>query len=211
MRYENKYFYYTRKPHGIATTFGSSHWSFLEQLLLLWWSEIDKLRKERGSESEYGLINRLDNVTAWLLFFAKNQIIFHTYKEAQAIWNVQKIYYADLYGHITNTKVHIHELIYHHYSDNSRMTLEQHLGRGKWNEAETTIEPYYYDPIQNTTSCIITITKWVRHQIRVHCASIGHHIIWDKLYSPKSYRKLYNDTMISLWSIGMICEKYRNQ
>jgi 23S rRNA-/tRNA-specific pseudouridylate synthase len=204
MRYENEHFYYTRKPHGIATTFGNSAWSFLELLLQWWWSQIESLKKERNSESEYGLVNRLDNITAWLLFFAKSQIIFHSYKEAQADWKIQKIYYADLHGHITNTKVVINDPIYHHYSDNSRMTLEQRLGRGRWNEAETILEPYYYDPVYNITSCIITITKWVRHQIRVHCASIGHHIIWDHLYCPKQFKKWYAwSNSISLWSMGM--------
>lgn len=204
MRYENEHFYYTRKPHGIASTFGSSSWSFLEHILLRWWTEIEKLKEVRGEWSEYGMINRLDNATAWLLFFAKNQIIFHSYKEAQADWKIQKIYYADLYGHITNAKVVINNPIYHHYSDNSRMTLEQRIGRWKGNEAETIIEPYYYDPIRNITSCIVTITKWVRHQIRIHCASIGHHINGDRVYCPKQFKKWYAwNSSISLWSMGI--------
>lgn len=204
MRYQNAYFYYTRKPHGIASTFGSSSWSFLEQLLLTWWIEIQTLKKERSSESEYGLVNRLDNLTAWLLFFAKNQIIYDTYKKIQAQHNIQKTYYADLHGHIMDPKLHIQSSIYHHYSDDSRMTTEEHLGRWKWNIAETIIEPYYYDIALNQTSCIITITKWVRHQIRIHSASIGHHIIWDYLYCPKQFKKWYIwNNSICLWSMGM--------
>lgn len=205
MWYENSHFYYIWKPHGIPSTFGESEHSFLELLIDSQSQEIQSLEAIRWADSEYGLVNRLDTVTAWLLFFAKNQIIFNTYKKLQADGNIEKIYYADLFGKITHDHV-VQDTIYHHYSDNSRMTLDPKVWRGKWNNAETYIQWLYYNEYTNTSTCKIIIKKWVRHQIRIHSSSIGHHIIWDTMYCPKSYKKEYRwRNGICLWSMGMIC------
>jgi 23S rRNA-/tRNA-specific pseudouridylate synthase len=47
---------------------------------------------------EYGLVNRLDNDTSWLLYFAKTPAIKQRYKQVQLEWNIQKYYIADVYG-----------------------------------------------------------------------------------------------------------------
>lgn len=210
-RYENNYFYYVRKPHWVASTFGKESWSFLEQLIQTQSPEIKTLQKEREdgdnqeARKEYGLVNRLDNLTWWLLFFAKDQIIFDNYKALQSQGRVEKIYYADLHWDLSkNHEVIIKEDIYHHYSDDTRMTTDLKLSRWKANPAITHIKPLAFNPVTNTSTCEIIITKWVRHQIRVHAASIGHHIIWDPLYCPKSYNQHYKNTNhIALWSVWL--------
>jgi len=203
MRYENSYFYYIWKPHWVSTTFGPTEHSFLELLIAAQSPEICSLENVRWADSEHGLVNRLDNATAWLLFFAKNQIIFNAYKKLQADGNVEKVYYADLFGKVTHDHV-IQDNIYHHYSDNSRMTLDPKLWRGKWNSAETKIQCVYYDEYTNISTCKIIIKKWVRHQIRIHSSIIGHHIIWDRVYCPKSSKQQYRwKNAICLWSTGI--------
>lgn len=203
MRYENSYFYYTRKPHWVSTTFGPTEQSFLELLISTQSQEIRSLENTWWSDSEYGLVNRLDNATAWLLFFAKNQIIFNAYKKLQSDGNIEKIYYADLFGKVAHDHI-VQDTIYHHYSDNSRMTLDPKLWRGKWNSAETNIQLTYYNEYTNISTCKVIIKKWVRHQIRIHSSSIGHHIIWDRVYCPKSFKQQYEwSNSICLWSVGI--------
>lgn len=200
-------FFCVRKPHGIPTTFWNQP-SFLDLLINQQSTPIQELQNNWWwtKNEELGLINRLDNETAGLLFFAKNQIIYNEYKLKQAQWLVQKIYYADLRGKINmqGKELVITDGIYHHYSDNARMTLDRKLGRWTINHATSIIQPLYYDKQNHCTTCRIVIYKWVRHQIRIHAASIGYHIIWDTLYAPKSIRSDYkNYNKIHLRSIGL--------
>lgn len=203
-RYQNDYFYYIRKPHGIASSFWGNSRSFLEECIATQSPEIQLLQTSRADHpdsKELGLINRLDTVTAWLLFFAKNQIIYHHYKKLQSEHRVQKIYYADCYGDLTiQNNIQIETPIYHHYSDPSRMTIDLKVSRGKAQIEKTMIEPLYYDAQSNSSTCKITIQKGIRHQIRIHCASIGHHIIGEQLYCPKWLKQSHIDLHLrSAW------------
>ena len=68
------------------------------------------------------------------------------------------------------------------------MTMQKKHQRGKAHEVETVIETLYYDSQTNSTTCKILIQKGIRHQIRIHTASMGHPIVGDKLYCPKTLR-----------------------
>jgi 23S rRNA-/tRNA-specific pseudouridylate synthase len=203
--HENIFFFYVRKPYWVPTTFGDKT-SFLETLIATSSSQIQQLQYNRAQSDnkELGLVNRLDNETAWLLFFAKDQIIYNEYKLKQAAWQVNKIYYADLRGELKTKNWELRTPIYHHYSDPTHMTLDPKLARGKAHEVHTIIQPLYFDPDAHSTTCRIVIQKGIRHQIRIHTASIGHHIIGDQLYCPKSLRSDYkNISWIHLRSTGI--------
>ena len=129
-RYENEYFYMVRKPHGIASSFGDTT-SLLDQAINRQQRPIPQLQEQRNNHAdneELGLVNRLDTVTAGLLFFAKTPSIYAEYKILQAQGRIQKIYYADLWGQIEQT-TQITTPIYHHYSDNTRMTVQTDIAR----------------------------------------------------------------------------------
>lgn len=191
--YHYPLWYSVWKPAWIPTTFGDKP-SFLEYLLNKPWDEINQLQKVRSENSishEYGLINRLDNDTTWLLFFAKTPEIYLSYKQKQSQGQIQKIYYADLYGNcfqhndIRDNTLIVNSSLFHHMSDPKRMTINPRYGRWREHKVTTMITPLYYDALDHTTTCSLIITKGIRHQIRVHTASIGHHIIGEKLYLPK--------------------------
>jgi 23S rRNA pseudouridine1911/1915/1917 synthase len=228
-RYENDWFYYIWKPHNIATTFGDQP-SFLEELIKNKWSEIRQLQENRSQAGEIyfhaiqelGLINRLDNQTAGLLFFSKNQNIFDIYKTLQNEGKVDKVYYADLHGQldiskfksakisfeIREGKINISSPIYHHKSIPTKMTLDKKHQRGKAHEVETLIEPLYYNSQTNSTTCKILIKKGIRHQIRIHTASMGHPVVGDKLYCPKTLRSEYTKSnTMHLRSVGIEIKK----
>lgn len=193
-----------RKPHGIASSFGDTT-SVLDQIINQQQWPIPQLQDQRSKQTqnkELGLVNRLDIVTAGLLFFAKNPSIYAEYKILQEQGKTQKIYYADLWGEFTQT-TEVTTPIYHHYSDNARMTVQSDIARWKAHQVQTQIIPLFYDQEKNYTTCQITIAKGIRHQIRVHTASIGHHILGDKLYCPKHIKSHYDGKAIHLRSMGM--------
>ena len=157
-----------------------------------------------------------------MLFFAKNKIIFDAYKTLQNEGKVDKAYYADLQGkldiskfksthllyNIIDKKINISSPIYHHKSIPSKMTLEKKHQRGKAHEVETLIEPLYYNSQTNSTTCKILIKKGIRHQIRIHTASMGHPVVGDKLYCPKTLRSEYTKSnTMHLRSVGIEIKK----
>ena len=81
-RYEDTKFFYARKPHGMPTTVGSQ-FSFLEQIEKEKSPEFQQLQRFRKKEEEWGLLNRLDNDTAGLLYFAKTPSLAQEYYSAQ--------------------------------------------------------------------------------------------------------------------------------
>lgn len=81
--------------------------------------------------------------------------------------------------------------IMHHRHDMQRMVSTQtgmgleklhRQWRGKVLEVRSVVTPVSYDPITNTSIVRVMIHQWVRHQIRVHLATLGNPIIWDVVY-----------------------------
>lgn len=99
--YQDDVCYYVWKPAGIPTTFGKEY-SFLE---LLFEQEencpfVQQLTTIFSREEEWGLLNRLDNATSGLLYFAKSPEIKKHYKMLQQQGNVHKYYLLEVYGDI---------------------------------------------------------------------------------------------------------------
>lgn len=192
--YQDKYFYYIRKPAGIASTFGKSE-SFLDVLLQSKQQNIVNMfswQKEFfGKEEEYWLLNRLDNDTSWLLYFAKTPLFKAKYKQAQSEWKIKKYYVAEVYWKFSPEKQNIDYPIWHHKFSSDRMVVikETKLSdKIKWklHEVETKTSLLCYDENKNTSILKISIEKWIRHQIRTHLSSIWYPIIWEKIYINKS-------------------------
>lgn len=91
----------------------------------------------------------------------------------------------------------------HHTHMDSKMipvldSVSMQNGRGKPQDAKTVFIPLYYDEVTNHSWVMAFITKWVRHQIRVHAASIWCPLIGDVLYAKKPL-----NTRLHLWSIWL--------
>ncbi len=192
--YQDNDYLFCRKDHGIASTWGQEA-SFLDMIQK--YGSDDNVRKEQisifGEEWEYGLLNRLDNATAGLLYFARSYEAKAKYIHLQKQWWIQKIYYAQVYGTPRAQFGWIDSPIFHHCDDSTRMTIEKSQWRGIGQETST-----YREIVEGTTKwefsrLRVVIQSGTRHQIRVHLASIGHPIVWDGLYMTKGLRRRYNE------------------
>ncbi len=204
--YQDDRFFYFWKPAGIPSTFGKQQ-CFLDFLLESKDSKVEEimiyLQDMFTKEEEYGLLNRLDNDTSWLLYFAQTPVIKNKYKEAQSDGNIQKHYIAEVYGKYSPESQKISYPIGHHKFSDDRMVVilgQEQTGKikGKLHNVDTYIEKLCYDEEKNTTILLVTILKWIRHQIRSHLSSIWYPIVWEQIYiKNKSKDKL------QLFSIGL--------
>ena len=95
----------------------------------------------------------------------------------------------------------------HHKSVDEKMIAirdEQDVrkGRGKLHEVKTQGTLLHYDEEKNISTLEIMITKWIRHQIRVHLAGTWSPIIGDELYGNGWW-------VLHLRSIGFSSEALR--
>ena len=198
--YQDNHLLLARKPHGIASSWGQEE-SFLDSIKK--YGSDDRMRSYQisvfGEKGEYGLLNRLDNVTSWLLYFARSYEAKAEYMRLQEQWSITKTYYAQVYGTPRSQFGRITTPIYHHRDDASRMTTDAEKGRWKAQEVIT------YREIVKSWECRlisdsllkITIASGCRHQIRCHLASIGHPIVGDRLYMTQWLRKRYEISELS--------------
>lgn len=214
--YQDEDYLFCRKPHGIASTWGqevsfldmiqkvssdddgSMSLRTLKEVLLvegtnqsiddveIWKQQISVF----GRDWEFGLLNRLDNLTAGLLYFARSYEAKANYIHLQQKWHIQKIYYAKVYGTPKAQFGWIDTSIFHHNTDSTRMTIDPQKGKDK-QSASTYREIVEWIPKWEFAWLKITISSWVRHQIRLHLASIGHPIVGDELYMTKWLKKRY--------------------
>jgi len=190
-RYEDKYFYYFRKPCGIPSTYGKEK-CFLDYLIQSDDKDIKAIVESQKEyfweQEEYGLVNRLDNDTTGLLYLAKTPLFKERYKQAQKDWKIEKYYIADVYGKFPeNEKIISYPITHHKFSTDRMVVFSDTKQTGKIDtkriqNAKTFVQFLYYDEKENTSTLLVTISKWVRHQIRAHLSSIWFPIVWEKIY-----------------------------
>lgn len=166
-----------------------------------------------SQEQEFGLLNRLDNDTGGFLYFAKTSEKASWYKDLQSRNQVQKTYLAEVVGNPFYSSPEISKTIstpimHHSQSEDKMITIKSLWDnlkwRGKVHNVSTYIQLIHYNSEKNTSLIKVVITKWVRHQIRVHLSSSGSPIIGDILYNKKSNK----EQQLQLWSISINFTNY---
>jgi 23S rRNA-/tRNA-specific pseudouridylate synthase len=157
-------------------------------------------------EKEYWLLNRLDNDTWGFLYFAKDIKVYEEYKNKQNQNLLHKFYIAQIKGNpffkIDDKEINIDYPIMHHkFSEDRMICITKPWDTTKWDWKQhlstTNISLLNFDKTQNISTLLISISKWIRHQIRLHLSSIWCPIIWETIYSKNKY-----DTFLHLRSIG---------
>ena len=127
--YQDENMILARKGYALASSWGQER-SFLD--IIKKYGSDESVRQQQlsifGEEGEYGLLNRLDNVTAWLLYFARSYEAKANYLHLQSAWKITKIYYAQVYGTPRGSFGQIDTPIWHHRGDASHMTTDNKKG-----------------------------------------------------------------------------------
>lgn len=201
--YQDEFCYYFWKDEWIA----SSRWKekcFLDKI-----KESDddiciKLKTNWTEYEEYGMLNRLDNETSGLLYFAKDKSIKDKRKKLQKQWKIYKYYIADVRWDVNLTNVLITKNLAHHPTQKDRMICIDSIANKanvsinvKPIKCETWINKLFYDKEKNYSCLEVIINKWARHQIRCHLASIWCPIIWEKIYKKKKDKEFLH--LRSVW------------
>lgn len=201
--FEDRYCYYAWKPHGIASTWGK--WPCFLDCVNAPQIQNDTpvlpdLSNHFSAVEEYWLLNRLDNDTAWLLYFAKNHANKKTWKDLQQQGRLIKYYLADVIGDVDwQRKCIAYPIIHHPQAKDRMLCVTKHIDNfQKLQYCETWVEKLFYDREKNYSCLLVMINKWVRHQIRCHLASIGCPIIGENIY-----KKRKDAGILHLWSIGI--------
>ena len=174
--YEDEDILVIDKPPGMTThpAHGNTSHTLVNAIL----SYLPNL-PESDSPARPGIVHRLDKDTSGLIIIAKTAYSLAYISEQFKARQVKKTYVALVRGKLNPQQGIINAPIGRDHSHRKRMTISI-TGREAQTEY-TTIEafPGYslleINPLTGRT-----------HQIRVHLASIGHHVIGDTTYGAKS-------------------------
>ncbi len=151
------------------------------------------------------LISNNDEMTEWQNDATLSTIIpslYHSIICAQLPWAQEQFDNKIRKGLTINYPI-MHHAQHHDRMVAIRIPKDQHKWRGNQHMVETTLFPLSYDSDENTTTCLVRIYQWIRHQIRVHAASVWYPIVWDPLYAKSG-----GDEDLHLWSIGLQFKKW---
>lgn len=138
-----------------------------------------------GGELRPGIVHRLDKDTSGILVVAKNAAA-HRHLSAQfKARAVRKQYLALVYGRIAAEKGEIDLPIGRHPTDRKRMSTVSRRSRTAqtlWRVAER---------FEGATLLEMELKTGRTHQIRVHCAALGHPVVGDPVYGNRRGRRLH--------------------
>lgn len=215
--YQDQFFYYFWKPAGIAST----RWKSASFLDLMCDDSINKAIQNIvqsqmiffGKNQELWLLNRLDNATSWLLYFAKSPKVYNHFRNLQQNMEINKYYLLEVYGNVgtwieQNWTYISYPIMHHKFSEDRMIVVKSEKDQNKWkwkmHNVKTEIVDYQFLEGKNRSVIVVKIHKWIRHQIRVHFSSIWYPICWDLLYCKN---KLQSFNKLQLFSIWMDCDK----
>lgn len=133
------------------------------------------------------IVHRLDKDTTGLIMIAKNDKMMNYLQETIKKRDIWKYYLAIVHWIMKEKEFKIESYIGRDPNNRIKMTIKNSINPKL---ALTSWEVLEY--IENKYSLLkIKIETWRTHQIRVHLASIGLPILWDKVYwNPKINKEI---------------------
>lgn len=205
------------KPHWIPTTF----WQ--EECFLEWIIQREEIYQKKNlllwPDCEYGLLTRLDNETAWSVLFAQTMEEVEWYKEKQKNHEITKHYLCRVYGRVPRLFSFARVPLAHHRDDKKRVVYQGQNQAWRWKRRQSVsfFEVCEYDEETDTTLLDVLITRWMRHQIRVHAQSLWYSVVNDTHYAPKKLRKRYNTRLQAVFgkdwgsNLWLVCVWYSSE
>lgn len=138
----------------------------------------------RASEHprEGGIAHRLDEHTSGVAVFARSSAAWLELRDAFSGGEVDKRYLALVAGRVGRMMMATEAPIAHHATDPSRMVAATNLQkhRGEPLAAFSEVTPVLVG--DDASLVLVTCRSGRRHQVRVHCAHLGHPLLGDPLY-----------------------------
>ncbi len=170
------------KPPGLVVHPAAGHkCGTLANALLHHYQDLEGV----GDERRPGIVHRLDKDTSGALVVAKNNITYDRLCSQFKKRQIQKNYLALVYGKVKAPTGIMNSPIGRHPVDRKKMSTKTVRGRN----AETQWE--IKEIFSTTTLLDLSLKTGRTHQIRVHCAGIGHPVVGDGRYGGK---KRWKDT-----------------
>ena len=132
-----------------------------------------------GGKIRPGIVHRLDKDTSGVLVVAKNDAAHHHLAGQFKSREVKKRYLALVHGHVAEDSGTVAFSIGRHPVDRKKMSTRSRKARG----AETRWE--VKERFDGATLLDLDLKTGRTHQIRVHCAAIGHAVVGDAVYGGR--------------------------
>jgi 23S rRNA pseudouridine1911/1915/1917 synthase len=135
-----------------------------------------------GDPPRPGIVHRIDKETSGLLLLVKTQDTFKYFKHLFHDRLISKQYIALVYGTVDNDKGIIDAPLFKFGTRQSTRPPKE----GKTLEQNAHTEYRVMKRYESYTLLEVSPKTGRTHQIRIHFRSIGHPIVGDKIYAPKS-------------------------
>jgi len=132
-----------------------------------------------GGKIRPGIVHRLDKDTSGVLVVAKNDAAHHHLAGQFKSREVKKRYLALVHGHVKQDSGTVDFSIGRHPVDRKKMSTRSRKSRGaetRWKVRER---------FDGVTMLDLDLKTGRTHQIRVHCAAIGHPVVGDAVYGGR--------------------------
>lgn len=142
-----------------------------------------------GGVARPGIVHRIDKDTSGLLVIAKSDAAHEGLAAQFADHSIHRRYLAVCGGHPGRTQGTIAGRIGRSDANRKKMTvLEKNSSRGKHAITHYTV----LKPLDDSALIECRLETGRTHQVRVHCASIGHALLGDPIYgkTPKALKPL---------------------
>ncbi|CUU39349.1 MULTISPECIES: RluA family pseudouridine synthase [Helicobacter] len=150
----------------------------------------DALKSRFGKNAN--IIHRLDRQTSGLLLCALNPVSEKELKMLMQQRQIHKSYYAIVEGNLTQEILIDKPLATQKHKGGDLCIKSIICKNGK--ESRTLVRPIFYHAQTDSTLINALPLTGRTHQIRAHCAYIGHRILGDPLYgADEKYSRMYLD------------------
>jgi 23S rRNA pseudouridine1911/1915/1917 synthase len=178
--FEDRHIIVINKPPGLVVHPAPGHYSgTLVNALLYHCPDLAGI----GGKIRPGIVHRLDKDTSGALVVAKSAAAHEHLARQFKARIIQKDYLALVFGEFDTADGKICLPIGRHPTDRKRMSTQSRKRR----EAETHWQ--IFEQFIGMTLLELHLKTGRTHQIRVHCAAIGHPIVGDPVYHPRKLLK----------------------
>lgn len=177
--FEDEHLAVIDKPAGLVVHPAPGHWddTLIHALAAL------GTALSGGAPGRPGIVHRLDRDTSGLMLIAKTDAAHRRLSAALAARQVRRAYAALAWGHFDQDRLVIDAPIGRHPVDRKRMTIRSD-GRAARTEVTRVARFAVCDLVR------AELQSGRTHQIRVHCAHVGHPLVGDPVYGQGGARRI---------------------